>query len=169
MIPILSLKAAGPTSSRNVHDDAGQRTPEYRRTFQSAGEHGSTRSPAQAPLSRCSSGAWKGAPGVWGSWTCPASPVSACICSPCPIHLCLQTPPFTQHLQLLRFAVTASSLEPLTSSKEAPSPCTESLLPLGTPLPLGAPLPLVRAQFILHPQKTETHRRQGLFGLFCTS
>lgn len=65
--------------------------------------------------------------GVWGSWDCPASPIFPSTCSPCPIHLCLlQILPFTQHFWLLRFTVTVSNLEPLTFSKEAPSPCTQN-------------------------------------------
>ena len=100
-------------------------------TFQSAGERGSTQSPAQAPLSRVPQGPGRVPPGVWGSWTCPASPVFPCVCSPCPIHLCpLQTPPFTQHFQLLRF----------TSSEEAPSPCTQGHSFLwALPAPGGSP------------------------------
>ena len=118
-----------PTLSEKLHPySRGHRSIS---TFQSAGERGSTQSPAQAPLSRVPQGPGRVPPGVWGSWTCPASPVFPCICSPCPIHLCpLQTPPFTQHFQLLRF----------TSSEEAPIPLhTGSLLPLGTPCPWGLP------------------------------
>lgn len=66
-----------------------------------------------------------------------------------------------QHFQLLRFSYCVK-LRASHLFKEAPSPLHTSS---GQLLPLGASLPFVRAQFILHPQKTETHRQQVFWTL----
>lgn len=103
--------------------------------------------------------------GVWGSWDCPASPIFPSTCSLCPIHCVLFRYSHSLSTSSSSDSVIASNLEPLTFSKEAPSPCT---LPLGSCCPWGLPCHLSELSLFC------THRRLRLiegksFGLFCTS
>ena len=137
-----------------------QRTPEY----QYLPKRRRTRlHPVSCPgaSQQSSSGAWKGAPRGVGELDVP------CL-SRFPVHLLpLSHPLVSSSDTSIHSALPAPQIHLF---RGGPHPLAHRVTPSsGHSLPLGAPLPLVRAHFILHPQKTETHRRQGLFGLFCTS